>query len=140
MPAHLELARELDDPALKEQRLARLSELEDQVFLTAAGVINAFIAFHEVDPEQAIPPEDWVREYGEEAALKRLAVAKMGWLPKNQAPAGVDLATRVYVGTIKARSYRAGTTNNQLNVKIELPAPTSREHPGAETYEVIDIE
>lgn len=134
------LAKELADEQKKEERLARMTALEDEVYETATQVVLAGIAFHEVSPTQPEPPQAWIDIYGYDAAMRRLRVAQAMWMPKSQAPAGLDLAQKAMTGISRGRAFRVRLTQNQLNVKIELPAPTSAEHPGPETYKVLDIE
>ena len=136
----LALTQELRDEKRKEARLARIEELEDDTFERANGVVNAFMAFGEIDPDQSEPPEAWIEEYGLAAARQRLAVAKMGWAPASVAPAGAKLAAQVMAGIARGRGYRVRVTQNNLNVKLSLPAPTTAEHPGPITYEVRDLE
>lgn len=125
----LAAAKEWKDPVKKEQRLARIEELEDRVFDRAAGVLEAALSFHEVTPHQTEPPAQWVEEYGEEGARQRLEVAKASWLPQSLAPNGTKLASLVYTGIQRARGHKAAFHAKVVNVKIALPAPTSSAHP-----------
>lgn len=135
------LRQELRDEKQKEARLARIEELEQRVFEQASGVVEATFAFHEVSPGQTEPPAAWVEQYGLEAAKQRLEVAKNGWLPASMAANAVKLAVQYMAGSSRGRAYRnQKLIQNNLNVKIALPAPTSREHPGPTTYEVRDLE
>jgi len=134
------LRRELKDEKAKEARLARIEQLENEVLEQASGVVSAFLSFHEVLPNQVEPPRDWIERFGVDAALKRLAVAKAGWLPQSLAPSAVTLAGKLITGISRGRQHRLNVTQNTLNVKIGLPAPTSREHPGPVVYEVRDLE
>ncbi len=140
LPARYVFDAELRDEAQKETRLARIVELEDHIFERAAGVVEAFLSFHEVTPHQETPPEAWVEQYGAEGAQQRLQVAKAGWLPGSVAPAGAKLGAQVMAGIARGRGYRVKVSQNQINVKIELPAPTSSQHPGGETYPVKELE
>lgn len=134
------LAKELADDQKKEERLARMTALEDEVYETATQVMLAGLSYHEISPTQAESPQSWIDTYGYDAAMRRLRVAQSMWMPKSQSPAGMDLALRAHAGISRGRAFRVRLTQNQLNVKIELPAPTSAEHPGPETYKVLDIE
>jgi len=135
------LRKELKDEKQKELRLARIEELENEIYERAAGVVNAYLSFAEVRHDQEEPPPAWVEEYGLEAARQRLIIAKAGWLPASIAPAGAKLAAQVQVGITRGRAIRgAKLTQNNLNVRIALPAPTSNEHPGPVVYEVRDLE
>ena len=135
------LRKELKDPAQKEMRLARIEELENEIFERACGVVNAALSFTEVRHDQTEPPPEWIAEYGPDAAQRRLEIAKMGYFPASVAPNGFKLALQAQVGISRGRAYRgAKLTQNNLNVRIALPAPTSAEHPGPTVYEVRDIE
>lgn len=117
------------DPARKEARQQRIQELEDRVSDTAAGVLEATLAFHEVTPQQQEPPEEWIALYGEKGAYQRLAIAKAGWLPQSLAPNATKLASFVYTAIARARGHKATFSARVVNVKIALPAPTSAAHP-----------
>lgn len=132
--------QELVSPKKKEERLARIEELENQVFEQAAGVVNQILAFREVKHDQKHPPPEWIEAFGEEEARKRLEIAKAGWLPQSISPAGFKYAVQVMAGISRARQYKVKLTQNNLNVKIALPAPTSAAHPGPVTYPVRDLE
>jgi hypothetical protein len=135
------LRKELADEKQKELRIAKMEGLEMRVFEAAAGIMEATFAYSEVRPDQTEPPPDWIERYGAEGAQQRLEVAKGGWLPQSVAPVAVKYAMQFLTGSIRGRSYRnQKLIQNNLNVKIALPAPTSREHPGPTTYEVRDLE
>ena len=126
----------------KEKRLERIAEIEDKVFDVCTQVVMAHLAFTEVDPDQEDPPEEWVQQFGEKAARRRLIVAKLGYAPHSQMPSAVKLAAmaRTSISRAYSQQHRGVGAMNQVNVKIALPAPTSQEHPGAETYEIIDLD
>lgn len=125
----------------REERLARLRDLEDEILERSCRVVDAAMAWGEVTFDQALPPREWVDKHGEREAQQRLQIAKATWMPASVAPVGLKLAVQLVVGIGKARGARIATTNNQLNVQICLPAPTSKEHPGPEQqYEVIDVD
>lgn len=137
---HHSIVKELKSPDAQETRMARIEELENQVFERAVGVLSGYLSFAEVRHDQTEPPEAWVQELGQEEAERRLNLAKAGWLPASLAPAGANLAARVVAGIARGRNYRVKLTQNNLNVRIALPAPTSSAHPGPVTYEVRDLE
>lgn len=135
-----ERRQELKSPEKKAERLARIEELEQEVFERAAGVVTEILAFREVKHDQKQPPPEWIEQFGEDDARKKLEIAKAGWLPQSIAPAGFKYAVQVMAGISRARQYKVKLTQNNLNVKIALPAPTSAAHPGPVTYEVRDLE
>lgn len=141
MPTGEELATLVKDEKAKEERLERMAQMEDRIYQRANGVLEAALSFHEVAPDAQLPPADWVSEYGAEGARQRLEVAKAGWLPQSEAPNAFKLAAQVTAGISRGRAFRGQrVVQNQLNVKISLPAPTSREHPGLEQYPSKEIE
>lgn len=128
------------DENLKLQRAQRIEELETGVYESAAGIAQAVLAFHEVTPDQTEPPAAWVAAYGREAAMQRLTVAKTGYLPPSLAPNAVNHAFKIMTGIARMRQYKAQSVQNHLNVKLVLPAPTSREHPGPVVYQTKDLD
>lgn len=134
------LRKELQDEKQKALRLARIEELENEIFERAVGVVNAALSFTEVSPTQMEPPAEWVAELGYEAAKQKLEIAKMSYLPQSLAPNGFKLAAQVATAISRGRGYRAKITQNNLNVKISLPPPTTVAHPGPITYETRDLD
>ena len=130
----------LRDPVLKEQRLARIEQLEDEVYEQSAAIVQEVLAFSQVTHNQDEPPPEWVERFGEAEALRRLNMAKAGWLPASISPAGFKLALAALSGISRGRAYKVKVTQNTLNVKIALPAPTTTAHPGPITYEVRDLD
>lgn len=124
----------------REERWEKMERVQDEVFASAAGIMQAFMAFAEIEPDQQEPPEEWIAEFGPKGAALRLKVAKLGWGRKDEMPGGVAVAEKVYTGINKARQKSQRATQAPLNVTISLPAPTSAEHPGGETYPVRELE
>jgi hypothetical protein len=132
---HHPVRREIVDDEQKAKRLARMLELEDEIYQTAAGVLKAHLDFHLVTPDQVDPPPEWVEELGEKAARQRLAVAKSGWMPPSLAPAAIKTAGLTFAGISRARRQQAGALGPAtLNVQLQLPAPTAAGMPGAPQY------
>ncbi len=141
LPPHHALVAEYRSDKLKEERLARIIDLEDRIYERAAGVVDAFLAYHEVLPNQEEAPPDWIEQYGLEGARQRLHVAKSGWMPQSHAPAAPKLAVQVMAGISRGRAWRgAKLTQNNLNVQLTLPAPTSASHPSGESYPTKEVE
>jgi len=129
------------DPDAIAARQQRIADLEDEVFQTSVGVVQAMLDFHLVEPGQQEPPPEWVAQYGEQAAKQRLAVAKAGWMPNSLKPSGVDVATRVVTAISRARGSRQQSLGPaEINVKLTLPVPTSASQPGAPVYPSKEIE
>jgi hypothetical protein len=132
---------DIRDEDRRKARLARMLDIEDEVFQTAAGILKANLDFHQVGPTQMEPPPEWIERYGREAALQRLAVARAGWMPQSLAPSAVKLASQVVVGIGRARRHQAAQLGpTEINVKLQLPAPTSADQPGAPEYPSKEIE
>ena len=102
--------------------------------------MKAALSAHEVDPEQQEPPAKWVEDLGPEAAMRKLRLAKIMWMKRAELPGFVEVAMKLHIGISRGRAHRGQSVGNQLNVKISLPAPTSAEHPGAQTYEIVDVD
>lgn len=136
----LALRAELRDPLAKEARLARIEELENEVFEKSVQVVNALLDWTQVTHDQKEPPPEWIEQWGLEGARQRLAIAKSAWLPQAVMPGGGKLALQAMTGISRGRAWKLKITNNQVNVKIALPAPTTEAHPGPITYEVRDLE
>lgn len=133
--------REAKGEAEKAARLARMVEIEDEVFQTAAAIVQATLDFCHVAPDQAEPPPEWVERLGYAAAKQRLSVAKAGWMPRSVAPAGAQLAAQVVTGIARARRQSAQLGGpREINAKIALPAPTSAGMPGAPEYPTKEVE
>lgn len=136
------LAKELQDEAKRAERMARIEELECQVYERASQVVDAALCFHEVTPTQTEPPPQWVAELGYSAAKQKLEVAKTGWLPQSLAPNALKIAVSCTIGIRRgqARNQMRELANGNLPVTLVLPQPTSREHPGLTVYPVKDLD
>ena len=134
------LRKAFKDPEEKEARLARIEELENEVFEKAASIVGVALDFTQVSHNQDEPPPEWVEMYGQEQAEQRLRLAKSMWLPASVAPNGTKLAMQAMAGISRGRAYKMKITQNNINVKLALPAPTTADHPGPITYEVRDLE
>lgn len=133
--------REIHGDAEKAARLARMIQVEDEVFQTSAQILAATLDACHVEPNQAEPPAEWVAQYGEQAAQRRLAVAKAGWMPRSLAPNFITVAGQIYTAISRARSHQAlGGGPREVNAKIALPAPTSASMPGAPEYPSKEVE
>lgn len=135
------LLREIHGDSEKAARLARMVEIEDEVFQTAAGIVQANLDFYQVRPDQQEPPPEWIACYGEAAAKQRLEIAKAGWLPNSQAASAVGLAARVVTAISRTRRHMAMNAGpREVNAKIALPAPTAAGMPGAPVYPSKEVE
>ena len=136
VPAH-----QHHDPDAIAARQSKIAALEDEVFQTSVGVVQAMLDFHLVTPDQQEPPAEWVERWGEAAARQRLAVAKAGWMPNSVKPSGLDVATRIVTGIARARGSRQQAMGpGEINVKLVLPPPTSAAQPGAPVYPSKEVE
>lgn len=84
-------------------------------------VVEALVRFSEVSPEDEEPPAEWVASMGAKKARRYLRVARMGHIPKNQAPIGLQVALEVTKVERKVRSAQP-TTQNTLNIMaVQMP-------------------
>ncbi len=135
------MLQDLRGASEKQARLARMVEIEDEIYQTAAGILHATLDFCQVAPDQQEPPAEWVARLGLEAAKQRLAVAKAGWMPPSLAPSGPKYAAQLVAGISRMRRHEAmGGGPREVNAKIALPAPTSAGMPGAPEYPSKEIE
>ncbi len=117
---------------LRSSQLRAILEAENNVLQESQQVSQAMLAFHEVEPDQVLPPKEWVEKYGQDAAEKRLRVARSGWLPSSAAPSAVKYAVQIMVGIAKSRGQIAAAAAmpaGDVNVRISLPSPTDAAHP-----------
>ena len=111
------------------KRAERMLQIEDEILQACYQITQAHLAYVEVSPTEENPPESWVQQHGLENAMKRLDVAKSGWLPTSKEPSGSVAARQIMVGIAKARGQKASIRVPEVNVKIALPAPTSASFP-----------
>lgn len=114
--------------------LARIKELEAEVYEESVDVLRGAMRFAEVpDAEGVIAgaegegtemPRSWIKQYGSlEKALTMWRLAAMGNMPKGEAPVGFDLAKHVAMGILKARSNdQAGPRELNLTL-VAMPSP-----------------
>lgn len=136
-----EVFEALVTPGSQDQRLARIQAVEDRIADRCAEVIEGMLDFDMVELNQLEPPPEWVEKYGPEVARRRLVSAKGGKAPAYEAPSAQKVAVQVYNGIVRGRAFRSiKVTQNNLNVKIQLPAPTSKEFVETEAYPTKEIE
>lgn len=90
---------------------AEVLELDREIFHRSATNVAAAMRYAEVEPDEEgqlprEPPEDWVKEYGAAEAKVMWRIACLGNVPKAKMPAGMHVASQVYVGMVKARSEK----------------------------------
>lgn len=101
----------------------------------AAVVLGDTFAFRDIAPDQETPPEEWIDELGAREAVKRLAVARAGWLPPKDAPSGVSVARAFAVGFMKSEAAKKQGART-LNVQVVQMATGDSDV----TYERIQVE
>lgn len=101
----------------------RLTSMQDDLLERSLMVVDASMAFAEIDPESKKPPKKWVEDMGEQEALIRWRIARAGWMSAKDAPVGIKVASAVAVGIIKAKATeKAGP--KQLNIAlVQLSSP-----------------
>lgn len=124
-----------DPKPLVRSRADRIAEIEEEVHVEAATVINDAMHFMAIEPGQIdvntgdeMPPqipEEWIRELGQKGAERRMRTAQMANLPAKEAPIGLRLAKDTLVGMSKAKAQRnqPARTLNMVVVNMAGPLP-----------------
>jgi len=123
----------------KEASKLVIEDAEDRMHERSLGIIEGLLGFVDLSREELIsnePPERWVLEHGVEEAERMFRLALLGNTPKNDAPVGVTVATKMAEAAIKARATREGGART-LNVQtLHMPQVASL-YP---TREVVDVD
>ncbi len=109
-----------------EQQTARLKGLESKLLEDSLEVVTSVCEFAELDPEKVTaPPQEWIDELGGKEAWKKYRMVMAGWLNSKEAPIGIQVATKVSIGIIRARasSKVAPQTLNITQIEMTV-APT----------------
>lgn len=102
--------------------LARIEKIDLQLYETNANTLIAASRWKEISPGDKVPPESWIREYGEKRALEVFRVAQASWLPSSEAPVGLVISEKIVNGIRKAKS-KENAPAPTLNVAIiQMPA------------------
>ena len=103
---------------LEKRRADEFAQLEEQLFQSALRGLNDAMNWHDIDPNEKLPPNDWVEKFGSpERANAVFRVAKAMWDNAKEAPIGLKIDSQVVTGIMKARATeKAGP--RQLNVSI----------------------
>lgn len=116
----------------KEQHREELRGIEDELLRSSMGVVDSVLAFKDIDPAEEGVPEEWVKKYGRLEAMKRQKLARAGWMPQAELPAGINIAYKLMVGIVKARATENPRTQ-QLNITmVQMTAPPPQ-------FPVIDV-
>lgn len=118
-----------DVERLKEQRLARMKSIEDDIFGRCATIMQDALAFRDIDPQMTEPPAEWLQEMSPEEARKRFRVAQMATLSRKEAPVAIELASKMLAGIVKARSMdkQGPRVLNMTFVNMEGVVPNYKE-------------
>lgn len=127
------------EKSLKSNSSEMIKAAESELFNDALAVIQPYMRFAELgfgeDGEVNSVPFEW-EGLPEEEKMKKIRLAKAGWMPSSDTPHGVKMAHATVLGIIKAKSTeQAGT--KILNIEsVTFPSPAQK----GDDYEVIDIE
>jgi len=129
---------------LRQNKLERLRDVEDDILAKSLEVVRATLKFGELDPatmnsEEAgyAMPDSWMEEFGGDVdkANEALRIAKAAWLPNKDAPIGIILAQKTLVGIVKARATEKAAPRS-LSIAYIV---NNAESPPPE-YEEIEVE
>jgi hypothetical protein len=126
---------ELPKPGSAQEKLMHREELrsiEDGLLKASMGVVDAALAFRDIDPEDEGVPDEWVKRYGMVEAIKRHRIARACWAPASKAPIGVVLAQKLMVGIVKARAAESDGPRELNLTMVQMTAPMP-------TFPVIDV-
>lgn len=94
-----------------------LDELVDEVFTENLKIVRNVAHFADIDPDTTVPPEAWVKELGQEAAMRRLRICRGAWLGAKDAPKALDIAKSISSSLALARVKKE---KGQRELKVEL--------------------
>lgn len=117
-PSSIEVVDRKLEPVKTADELAmeRLQGYEDEIFAKASEIVDGTLRFQDIDPENPVPPQEWLDELGtKEAVEKRMRIAKSSWMSSKDAPFALQAAKALVVGIIKARSTERAAPKS-LNV------------------------
>jgi hypothetical protein len=97
-------------------RREELKRIEQGILTSALEVVSATLDFAAIDPDDALPPKEWVEKYGKEAAMRKFRVAKEGWKSAKEAAVGIKVAAQIASAGIKAHAERVEPRS--LNVSL----------------------
>jgi hypothetical protein len=133
-----EPAMRLDLPPDDAAAIDHVKAISDRLLKRSADIVEGSLHFAELDPETMAdmrdPPDEWVLEIGEQAARKRLRLAKAAWAASKDMPGGIKLAADFVASETKARSLEKMAPRS-LNVAI-LVTGEAKELP----RRIIDME
>lgn len=101
--------------ALAKQVADQMAAITEQSCATVRDVL----AFRDVGPDDAEPPAQWVAQFGQLEANKRLQLAKLGWQAARASPLGVEVARQMAVAVARDRTD-AERQVPALNVAIQM--------------------
>lgn len=116
----------VEKPEIEPAKHRWLQKTQERVFNKSAQVLEASLAFIDIDPADELPPADWIVELGQKEALKKWRVARAAWMNAKEAPVGIKIAKECVVGISKALGADAQAPKilNMQAVQINLgPAP-----------------
>lgn len=116
-----------------DERNHALKALESELLEECLVVSRDMMRFREIQPDQAEPPEEWVREVGYEKAMERLRCALAGHDNRKNAPIAVQLAVQLGVGIMKSRASEKSGSITLNAMLVGFPAAA------APTFAIVDI-
>jgi len=122
----------------KGRALARILEVENQLFLESTEIVSDIHAFRDLSPEEIAvgqPPASWTREFGARRALQRYRVASAAWLPMKDAPIALKIVTQMAAGIMKVKAMErsAGKGGGVFNaVVVNVHGEPMPEYPKQE--------
>lgn len=128
-------------PGAKEQEGAqsRLREIADGLLEQNLSIMESASAFGDIDPADAEPPPEWVKQFGEEGARRRHRIARAAWLSSKDAPVGIANARALVVGMMKSKAMENAAPKHFSVVTVQLTEPQLRKAL-EEEFPIADVE
>lgn len=119
-PSEVVVRPKKDAVTRRREQEEALGGIKNKLYMNSARVVEDFMRARDIDPQTDADrdPAYWqmMSELGDEEEVKKAyRLAQAGWLPGNETPGFVKVATQVLTGIMKANAAEKGGTK-VLNV------------------------
>lgn len=117
----------------------RIKEVREELFRESAMVCSLAMRFGDIPFGAADPPDEWIEEFGEEEARRRLRYVQAAQMNNKDAPVGIKVATSVLSGLLKSEAE----THSRQNLNVVMVGLTANGDPVAQkeiVYQEVKVE